>query len=194
MKGRGSPIRGEYLVLFACAVSALCVGASELMTTFQFDLGPSGAPQQTIAASDRHSYALLVLAVFALVALIVAVSAGSRPAAVAVAVTGGLSLLFFLVVDLPAVGQEGILDDSSRVFFSSEAEPGDGFWLELVGSVGLAVSGAALTTLRPEQLRMLSPRFASEREGTEPASRERVAGHGERRRKRGAARSDSHQR
>ena len=147
-------MRVEYLLPFACAAAALCVGASELMTTFEFDLGTSGETQQTIAAADRHSSALLVLAIFALVALAVAVVAGSRPAAIAVAVAGGLSLLFFLVVDLPDVGQQGTVDEPSRVFFSSEAEPGDGFWLELVGSVALAVSGAALATLRPEQLKM----------------------------------------
>jgi hypothetical protein len=152
--------RAEYLLPVACAAAAVCVGASELMTTFEFDLGTSGEPQRTLAAADRHSYALLVLAAFAMAALVVAVIAGSRPAAVAVAVAGGLSLLFFLVVDLPDVGQQGTVDEPSRVFFSSEAEPANGFWLELVGTVGLALSGAALATLRPEQLRMLSRRPA----------------------------------
>ncbi|MGH2992804.1 MAG: hypothetical protein ACRDL1_04630 [Solirubrobacterales bacterium] len=195
--------RAEYLLPFACAAAALCVGASELMTTFEFDLGASGEPQQTIAAADRHSYALLVLAIFALVALAVAVISGSRPAAVSVAVAGGLSLLFFLVVDLPDVGQSGTVDEPSRVFFSSKAEPADGFWLELVGTVALAVSGGALATLRPEQLRMLLSR-RSGGEGVAPrgvkATRE---GHDQaasgapgraRRRTRGAARSDSHRR
>ena len=173
-------MRVEYLLPFACAAAALCVGASELMTTFEFDLGTSGETQQTIAAADRHSSALLVLAIFALVALAVAVVAGSRPAAIAVAVAGGLSLLFFLVVDLPDVGQQGTVDEPSRVFFSSEAEPGDGFWLELVGSVALAVSGAALATLRPEQLKMFpwsrSPetrrrRRSGDHSNVEPATR-----------------------
>jgi hypothetical protein len=150
-----SRVRAEYLLPFACVAAAICVGASEFMTTFEFDLGTSGEPQQTIAASDRHSYALLVLALFVLFALVVALVSGSRPAATAVAVAGGLSLLFFLLVDLPDVGQQGTVDDPSRVFTSSEAEPGEGFWLEMVGTVALAVSGAALATLRPEQLRML---------------------------------------
>jgi hypothetical protein len=176
MKRVGSLIRAEYLLPFACAAAAICVGASELMTTFEFDLGTSGETQRTIAASDRHSYALLVLAIFALVALVVAVVAGSRPAAVAVGVTGGLTLLFFLVVDLPDVGQEGTVDEPSRVFFSSEAEPSDGFWLELVGTVALAVSGGALATLRPEQLRMLLwGHPGSERGGAVAAWRERRA-------------------
>jgi hypothetical protein len=172
-------MRVEYLLPFACAAAALCVGASELMTTFEFDLGTSGETQQTIDAADRHSYALLVLAIFALVALTVAVVAGSRPAAIAVAVAGGLSLLFFLVVDLPDVGQQGTVDEPSRVFFSSEAEPGDGFWLELVGSFALAVSGAALATLRPEQLKMFPWSGSSQTREEETVRRplERRAGH-----------------
>ncbi|MGH2962059.1 MAG: hypothetical protein ACRDL3_07705, partial [Solirubrobacterales bacterium] len=195
--------RAEYLLPFACAAAALCVGASELMTTFEFDLGTSGEPQQTIAAADRHSYALLVLAVFALAALAVAVISGSRPAAVAVAVAGGLSLLFFLVVDLPDVGQSGTVDEPSRVFFSSKAEPADGFWLELVGTVALALSGAALATLRPDQLRMLVGRRTEDEgeaveRGAKPPREHEPAASGApgraRRRARGAARSDSHRR
>jgi hypothetical protein len=189
MSARGSVLRIEYLLPFACAAAAICVGVSEFMDTFQFDLGTSGEPQRTVAAADRHHYALLVLALFALFALAVAVIGGSRPAAVAVAVAGGLSLLFFLVVDLPDVGQQGSLDEPSRVFFSSEADPSDGFWLELVGTLGLAVSGAALATLRPEQLRMLSKGPGPDRaetpddEAARPAVERRSAHEGRSRRR-----------
>jgi hypothetical protein len=156
---------------FAVAAAAVCVGASEFMHTFEFDLGTSGEAQRTIAASDRHSYALLVLAAFALFALALAVTTGSRPAAIGVAVAGGLSLLFFLLVDLPDVGQQGTVDEPSSVFFSSEAEPAAGFWFEAVGAVALAVSGGALATLRPEQLRMFGPgRSGSEPDADGPAS------------------------
>jgi hypothetical protein len=189
MSGRRSVFRVEYLLPLACAVSAVCIGVSEFMDTFQFDLGTSGEPQRTIAAADRHHYALLVLALFALFALAVAVIGGSRPAAVAVAAAGGIALLFFLVVDLPDVGQQGSLDDPSQVFFSSEADPSDGFWLELVGTLGLAVSGAALATLRPEQLRMLGTRSApakaesTEEEAARPSVKRRSAHEGRTRRR-----------
>lgn len=184
-----SVLRVEYLLALACAVSAVLMGVSEFMNTFQFDLGTSGEPQRTVAAADRHHYALLVLALFALFALAVAVVGGSRPAAVAVAAAGGISLLFFLVVDLPDVGQQGSLDEPSRVFFSSEADPSGGFWLELVGTLGLAVSGAALATLRPEQLRMLgtgsepAPEEATEDESARPAVERRTAHEGRTRRR-----------
>jgi hypothetical protein len=180
-----SGIRPELLLPFACAAAAICLGASEFMDTFEFDLGTSGEPQQTIAAADRHSYALLVLAIFALFALAIAVVSGSRPAATAVAVAGGLALLFFLLVDLPDVGQQGTVDDPTRVFFSSEAEPADGFWLEMVGSVALAVSGAALATLRPEQLRLLRVDSEADAGETVRPPRERRTAH-EGRTRRGA--------
>lgn len=170
-----SLLRVEYLLPFACAAAAICVGASEFMTTFRFELGTSGEAERAISASSRHSYALLVLAVFALFALAVAVLTGSRPAAVAVAVAGGLSLLFFLVIDLPDVGQQGTVDDPSRVFTSSEAKPADGFWLQMIGTVALAVSGAALATLRPDQLRMLVWGRRSRSGGPERAERRALA-------------------
>jgi hypothetical protein len=170
VSGARSLLRVEYLLPFAVAASAVCVGVSEFMDTFQFDLGTSGEPQRTVAAADRHHYALLVLALFALFALAIAVIGGSRPAAIAVAVAGGISLLFFLVVDLPDVGQQGSLDEPSRVFFSSEAEPSGGFWLELVGTLGLAVSGGALAPR--------APRAASD---ARPALRGRSGGAGRRR-------------
>ncbi|HSJ16893.1 MAG TPA: hypothetical protein VK920_02220, partial [Solirubrobacterales bacterium] len=75
------------------------------------------------------------------------------------------------------------------VFFSSEADPSDGFWLELVGTLGLAVSGAALATLRPEQLRMLGKRSeraqaeTTEDDAARPAVKRRSAHEGRTRRR-----------
>jgi hypothetical protein len=147
--------RAEYLLPIACLAAAVCVAAAELSTLFEFNRGTSGEPLKTTQAADRHYYALLVLAVFAVVATAVAVTAGSRPAAAAVAVAGGIALLIFLLVDLPDVNVEGPLDEP--YFFTSKAEPANGFWLELVGTLSLALSGGALATLSSEQLRALVP-------------------------------------
>ena len=168
-------LRAEYLLPIACLVAAACVAAAEFSTLFEFNRGTSGEPLKTTSAADRHYYALLVLAVFAVVALAVAVLTGSRPAAAAVAVAGGLSLLIFLLVDLPDVNVEGPLDEP--YFFTSKAEPGAGFWLELVGTVSLALAGGALATLRSDQLRMLVPqRFRGEQEAKPtPKPRPRAA-------------------
>jgi hypothetical protein len=155
---RLAAVRAEHLLPIACAAAAICVAASEFMTIFEFNRGTSGEPVLTEAASDRHYYSLLILAGFAVIALLVAVLTGSRPAAMAVAIAGALSLLIFLLVDLPDLNKEGPLEDPSVVFISSKAEPANGFWLEMVGTIALAFSGGALATLSSEQLRVLRPR------------------------------------
>ncbi len=144
--------RAEWLLPIACAASAICLGASELMTMFEFKRG--GEVVKVIDSADRHHYALLVLAAFAIVCIIIALLTGSRPAALAVAIAGVVSVLIFLTVDLPKVNQQGDLSDPTVEFLSSKAEPANGFWFELVGSVGLALSGAALATLRSDQLQL----------------------------------------
>ena len=145
-------LRAERLLPIACAGGCAMLGASEFMTTFELN----GAPGQTFElqkASEQPPYAWLVLAVFALVALVIAVAGGSRPAAVAVAAAGVIALLMFLLIDLPDAGKVGTLDDPRQSFFNAKADPALGFWLELAGALILAVCGAALATLGPDQLR-----------------------------------------
>ena len=83
----------------------------------------------------------------------VAITTGARPAAYAVAGLGGIALLLFLIVDLPDAGKLGDLEDPIRGFASARAEPQEGFWLEAIGAVFLALAGGAFATLTPEQLR-----------------------------------------
>jgi hypothetical protein len=164
-------MRAEYLLPIACLAAAACVAAAEFSTIFEYNQGTSGEPLQIDKASDRHYYALLVLAVFAVVALAVAVITGSRPAAAAVGIAGGISLLIFLLVDLPDMNVEGPL--SEPFFTTSKAEPANGFWLEMVGTLSLALAGGALATLSSQQLRALVP---SSWKGGEAPERERRSG------------------
>jgi hypothetical protein len=143
--------RLERLLPIACVASAAVLIASEFMTTFEFT--PPGAEALAEqSASDRHHYAPVVLAVFAIVALVIAVANGSKPAATAVAACGVIALLIFLLVDVPDAGNVGTLDDARQTFSTAEAVPQSGFWLQLIGALGLAISGTALATLTPEQL------------------------------------------
>jgi len=150
--------RGERLLPFACISGAFVMGASELMKTFQL-VAVGGDPVKDLYAYDRHHYALLVLAAFALVATAVAVLGGSKPAAAAAAVAGAMGLLVFLIVDLPDANSVGAFSDPTQSLFNAKAVPQAGFWLELVGSLGLALAGAALATLTPPQLTSLRPRW-----------------------------------
>ena len=154
--------RPERLLPFACIAAAGVLFASELMATFQF-VPPGGQALCTQQAADRHHFALGVLAIFAVGAVIVAVLGASKPAAMSVAVAGVLALLLFLIVDLPDADNIGTLGSSctsipSQSFFDAKAVPQAGFWLEMVGALALALSGAALATLTPDQLATLRPR------------------------------------
>jgi hypothetical protein len=161
-----SRLRAEHLLPLACAGACALLAVSEFMDTFKFN-GPGPTLEKVQPASDQHYFALLVLAGFALVALVIAVTAGSKPAATAVAACGVVALVFFLLIDLPDAGKVGTI--SEETFTQAKAVPATGFWFELVGALVLAVCGGALTTLSPEQLRA----YARAAEGTRPSARSR---------------------
>jgi hypothetical protein len=143
-------------------VSAVILGASERMTTFQLVSGAQGAGASlcNVEAADRHHYAFAVLATFAIVAVVVAVLGASRPAAVAVPIAGVLALLLFGIVDLTKANDVGSISgvcDLADQGIDAKAIPEAGFWLEMVGAVALTLSGAALAMLTAEQLRAIRP-------------------------------------
>ncbi len=150
--------RLERLLPWACVISACVLMASELMTMFEFT-PPGGEPLQSQSSGDRHGNSMFVIAGFAIFLTIVAVWAGSRPAALGVAVMGVIALLIFLVVDLPDAGQVGTLGDARQSFIDAEAIPQSGFWLEMLGALGLALSGGAMATMTAEQLESLRGKF-----------------------------------
>jgi hypothetical protein len=154
----------ERLLPLACVVSAGVLLASELMDSFQLvaQSVASGTPLCDLGAADRHHYAVAVLAGFAIVALVIAVLAGSRPAALGIAIAGLGALLIFLIVDLPKVNDIGSVSaacDLADQGLDARAVPQAGFWLELVGAVALTLSGVALAALSPAQLQGLRPRW-----------------------------------
>ena len=150
--------RLERVLPWACATAAVLLFVSQFMTIFEFT-PPGAEPLDDRTVLDHHGPAMLVVSAFAFVALIVAVFTSSQPAAIAVAAMGILSLLFFLVIDLPDAGQVGTLDDARQSFIDAEAVPQSGFWLEMLGALGLAISGGALATMSAEQLNSLRGRF-----------------------------------
>jgi hypothetical protein len=148
----------ERLLPLACIAGAGTLFASELMTTFQ--LSSTGEVLCDVGASGRHHFAMGVLAIFAVGAVVLAVTTASKPAAVAVGVSGVIALILFLTIDLPQANNVGNISSSCDIagaFDFAKAEPQAGFWLEMVGALALALSGVALGTLNPEQLRAIRP-------------------------------------
>jgi hypothetical protein len=174
--GENEGFRLERLLPLACLAGAGVLFASELMTTF--DLTPPGVdPQCALSAADRHHYAPLVLAVAAIIAVVVVLASGSKPAAISVAACGVLALLIFLVIDLPDANNVGTINDTcgsiEQSFIDAKAVPQVGFWMELLGSLSLAISGLALASLTPDQLIALRPRWLSAPRAKPPAPRRR---------------------
>lgn len=148
--------RAERLLPWACVAAAVVLFASQLMTMFEFT-PPGAEPLEDRSVIDHHGPALLIIAAFAAVTTLIAIWAASKPAAIAVAAMGGLALLIFLLIDLPDAGQVGTLNDARQSFIDAEAIPQEGFWLEMLGAVALAFTGAALATMSGEQLAALRP-------------------------------------
>jgi hypothetical protein len=174
--------RTETLLVLACAAASATLAASQFITIFELT-PPGGEALEAVSAADQHGYATLVLAVFALVMLVAGIATqneqAARIAAFAVAASGAVALLIFLVGDLPDANTRGTLDDSS--FIDAEAEPQAGFWLELIGSLVLAVCGGALATLGPDKLNLLPGRGGSagkRRIGVSPPAAESTTGNG----------------
>jgi hypothetical protein len=161
----------ETLLVLACAAAAGMLAVSQFTDIFHL-APPGGEALQAISAKDQHSYATLVLAIFALVLIVVAIGARdeqlAQVAAMAIAVCGLIALLIFLIGDLPDVNKVGTLDDPRQSFIDAEAKPVAGFWLELVGSLVLTVCGAALATIRPRGARSTAPHGGRSHESSVP--------------------------
>jgi hypothetical protein len=156
--------RAEKLLPWVCIAAAGVLFASQLMTLFEFT-PPGAEPLEDRSVIDHHGPALLIIAGFSIVAVLIAIWAGSKPAAIAVAGLGTLALLIFLLIDLPDAGQVGTLNDARQSFIDAEAIPQEGFWLEMVGALGLAITGAALATMSSVQLAAMRPGARTEPPG-----------------------------
>lgn len=151
--------RVERLLPFACGAGAFVLIASDFMDTFRFDAidETTGATAAVATIADRHQGAMLILGLFAIVALVIAIAYGSKPAAAAVAIAGVTAVLLFVLIDVPDSGKVGTFSSAGQSFVEAKAVPLGGFWLELIGALVLAVCGGALATLSPAQLRALRP-------------------------------------
>lgn len=166
--------RAEMVLPVTIVLAAVVLGISEFMTTFEFT-PPGGEPLDVRTAADQHSYALLMLAVFAVGSTLLAVGTGLRAFAFAAAGFGVAALLLFLIIDLPDAGKLGTLGgDTEFTFSTAKAEPKSGFVLEAVGSVVLGLATLAFATLRSSQLQapleLLGSRRKSQGDKTEPES------------------------
>ena len=144
-------LKAELVLPLTIFLAALALGISELMVTFEFT-PPGGDPLTDQLAGDRHGFAMLVLAIFAVASLVLAVATGQPAWAWATAGFGIAALILFLVVDLPDVNKIGDVSIPGGFgLTSAEAVPQPGFWLEAGGAIVLGLASIAFATQAAEQ-------------------------------------------
>jgi hypothetical protein len=146
----------QRLIPIICLIAGLLLIGSELLDTFAIE-NPEGVAVELVDAGPRHGYALGLLGVVAIAATLLAVLAGSRPAAIAVAVCGLAALALFAAIDLPDVGAQDLIADPNRDYTEGTAVADDGFWMSIGASVLLVIGGGLLASLSREQLASLRP-------------------------------------
>ena len=129
---------------------------SDFLTLYSVDVAtakcsdladPRLADACTTTGGEHHGYALLILGVLVLVMTWGAAMGGSTPAGFALLVLGAAGLAITLGVDLPDVHKTGVI---GQRFAEAKAQPGPGFYLQLVGSA-LAIAAGALRVARRER-------------------------------------------
>lgn len=116
---------------------------------------PELADQCAPTGGDRHSYALLVLGVFAVLMAWGAGVGRSLPAAIALGACGAAVLAIALIGDLPDVNETGAIGVR---FEQAAASPSSGFWLALLGGALAVGAGVLGTVIAVGERRVQPPR------------------------------------
>ena len=155
-------------VLGAALAGAAFLGAILLIVadlSTLIDIKVLTVSKHSISGGSHHSYALLILGLFALPMAYGATRGGSRPAMAALAAIGLVALVIMLAVDLPDIHKTGVI---GQRFTDATASPKSGFYLETLGAFLLLMAGSAGLFLsnpsRPARPRRERPR----RRDTEP--------------------------
>jgi hypothetical protein len=130
------------LASVALAGALLCVVAT-FATVIQIRVG--AVVKATSSGFDRHSVALVLIALFA-TAVTLAALRGSRPAMTAVAACGVVVLAISIVGDLPHLDDTGTI---AQAYDDAHAAAGAGFYLETLAGALLLIAGGGLLTTTP---------------------------------------------
>ena len=130
----------------AAALSIVAAGllvAAEFTTVFEVTVGSLEVVQRSATGGENHGYALLVVAVFAVVLTLLGLRGGGRAPGLALVALGAVVLVVALAVDLPDTRGSGRLPES-LAYEDARARAGAALGLELVGGVLLVAAGGLL--------------------------------------------------
>ncbi len=123
-------------------VAIVLLLTAEFTTVFQVTVGSLETVKRSATGGANHGYALLIVAVAAVILTLLALP-GARPPAVGLLALAATVLLIALAIDLPDTRGSGRLPES-LAYENARARAGVALTLELVGAVLLAAAGGLL--------------------------------------------------
>ena len=144
--GAGTVRAVRIALAIAAVAGVLCLVIATFSTVIEITVGTTSkiADRDTeLSGWDRHSFALVLIGLFALLMTAGALR-GARPAMAAVAVAGIVVLLIALIGDLPDVHKTGVI---GQLYDNARANPKLGYYLETLGGALLLLSGGGLLLL-----------------------------------------------
>jgi hypothetical protein len=157
-RGPSGPRMNTSFVLGAALAGAAFVGAILLIVadlSTLIEIRVLTVAKDSISGGSHHSYALLILGIFALPMAYGATRGDSRPAMAALAAIGVVALVIMLAVDLPDIHKTGVI---GQRFTDASASPKAGFYLETLGAFLLIIAGSAGLFLSSPNRRPARPR------------------------------------
>jgi hypothetical protein len=122
-------------------VGAALLLVAEFTTLFKVHAATSTRAVASVNTGSHHSYALVPIALLALLLTVAGWRARSRPAMAALVALGLIALLISLVGDLPDAEANGLVGSAATHFTSASSTPSIGLYLETLGAVALLIAG-----------------------------------------------------
>lgn len=153
-------------VLLGSLLGALLLIVAEFTTLYDITTAASRGPIKSIGTGSHHAYAMLPIALLAIVLTYGAWRQRSRPALLALGVLGVIALLIALIGDLPDAHTSGLIGNSAR-YINANSTPRTGLYMETLGAAALILSsgigvllGAGSTQATRPDTPVASPRSA----------------------------------
>lgn len=150
------------LTAITVLLGALVVIISQVVTAYVLE-DQLGNVIATVDLLEKHGVVTALFGLAAALAVVFAVATGSRTAAIVIVGLGAAVILVFLLVDVPDIGNTGLYDAPGSGNLDATGKAAAGLWLELTGGLILVLSGIALATLKPSQLRAIGPARSNDR-------------------------------
>ena len=128
------------------AAGVVCLVLATFTTVIEIKVGTTSripGRDTHLSGWDRHGPALLIIAAFA-TAMLAGALRGARPAMIALAVLGLVTLGIAAIGDVPDLNETGFIGE---VYEDAAAGPSAGFYLETLGGVLLLAGGVLMAVL-----------------------------------------------